>query len=116
MFGSLGEEHALFLRPHHDSNPVEMEKLHKFSKALEKVTGLDSVSVRCSLARKSVSLSESCIISEMVLSSTQMTTFNFNPPQNNFTLLLLRRLLNREKLLKVNLKTIPFYVSVVKLV
>jgi hypothetical protein len=56
------------------------------------------------------------MISEMVLSSTQMTTFNFNSPQNNFTVLLLRRLLNREKLLKVNLKTISFYVGVVKLV
>lgn len=90
--------------------------MHKFSKALEKVTGLDSASVRCSLATKSISLSESCMISEMVLSSTQMTTFNFNPPQNNFMVLLLRKLLNKEKLLKVNLKTISFFVGVVKLV
>ena len=91
--------------------------MHKFSKTLEEVTGLDSVSVRCSLARRSVSLSESCVVSEMILSSTQMKTFPFNLSQIAISwVLLLRSLLNRKKLLEVNLKKTSFYVDVVKLV
>lgn len=44
MFGSPWEEHSFFVSPHHDCNAGEIQKLHKFSGTVKKVTSLDAVS------------------------------------------------------------------------
>jgi len=44
MFGSPCEKHSFFISPYRDCNTAEIQKLHKFSGTVERVTGFDSVS------------------------------------------------------------------------
>lgn len=80
------------------------------------MTCLYFVSVRCRLTQISVSLGEFCVVSGMILGSTWMRTFNFNPHQIAVSWkLLLRRMFSRKNIIKVNSKE-TFYVNMVKLV